>query len=202
MKILKRRGWLAAAVLVAVSAVLTTVGCGGANAPAKATAAKAGGLGQLTGLLPRNHLTEESALQVDLSHETVRLPLYPGTANGQKVWYILLDASDAGLAHDLGVNYAPKLANIAISDPAAVQTVTLDSPTVAQNPFGPAGVNFAGAPDFSPTRIATPGPDGFPLAKLQPGAVAGPGTAPSSRSPAPTSSTTRRSWPPATAPST
>ena len=83
-------------MLVAVSAVLTTVGCGGANAPAKATAAKAGGLGQLTGLLPRNHLTEESALQVDLSHETVRLPLYPGTANGQKVWYILLDASDAG----------------------------------------------------------------------------------------------------------
>ena len=35
MKILKRRGWLAAAVLVAVSAVLTTVGCGGANAPSQ-----------------------------------------------------------------------------------------------------------------------------------------------------------------------
>src|SRR5438270_351608 len=74
MKILKRKWWLAAAaaVLVAVSAVLTTVGSGGATAaPAKATAAKAGGLGQLTGLLPRNHLTEESALQVDLSKETV-----------------------------------------------------------------------------------------------------------------------------------
>ncbi len=132
----------------------------------------------------------------------MRLPLYPGTANGHKVWYVLLDASDSGLAHDLGVNYAPKLANIAISDPAAVQTVTLGSPTVQQNPFGPAAVHFAGAPDFSPTRIATPGPDGFPLAKLQPGAVAGPGTARSSRSPAPTSSTTRRSWPPGTGPST
>ena len=94
------------------------------------------------------------------------------------MWYVLLDASDAGLAHDLGVNYAPKLANIAISDPAAVQTVTLDSPTVQQNPFGPAAVNFAGAPDFSPTRIATPGPTGFPLAKLAPGAVAGPGYSP------------------------
>jgi hypothetical protein len=85
MKILKRRWWLAAAaaVLVAVSAVLTTVGSGGANAaPAKATAAQAGNLGQLTGLLPRDHLTEESALQVDLTHETVRLPLYPGTAYG------------------------------------------------------------------------------------------------------------------------
>ena len=92
MKILKRRWWLAAAaaVLVAVSAVLVTVGSGGANAaPSAATAARAGGLGQLAGLLPRNHLTEESALQVDLTHETVRLPLYPGTANGKTVWYDL-----------------------------------------------------------------------------------------------------------------
>src|SRR6266704_2783401 len=180
MKILKRRWWLAAAaVLVAVSAVLTTVASGGASAaPPKATAAQAGNLGQLTGLLPRNHLTEESALQVDLSKETVRLPLYPGTAHGQKVWYVLLDASDAGLAHDLGVNYAPKLANIAVSDPAAVQTVTLGSPTPQANPFGPAAVHFAGAPDFSPTRIATPGPTGFPLAKFEPGSVAGPGYSP------------------------
>src|SRR6201987_1827299 len=162
MKILKRRWWLAAAaaVLVAVSAVLTTVASGGANAtPSTATAAKPGGLGQLTGLLPRNHLTEESALQVDLSKETVRLPLYPGTANGKTVWYVLLDASDAGVAHDLGVKYAPKLAHIALSDPAAVQTVTLTNPTVAQNPFGPGVVNFAGAPNFAPTRIAVPGPN-------------------------------------------
>src|SRR5437762_9298666 len=128
MKILKRRWWLAAAaaVLVAVSAVLTTVGSGGANAaPSTAASARAGGLGQLAGLLPRNHLTEESALQVDLSKETVRLPLYPGTANGKTVWYVLLDASDAGLAHDLGVNYAPKLANLAIGCPECVQSVTL-----------------------------------------------------------------------------
>src|SRR3984893_12539683 len=181
MKILKRRWWLAAAaaVLVGAAAGLTTVASGGANAaPSKPRAAQAGGLGQLTGLLPRNHLTEESALQVDLSKETVRLPLYPGTAYGKKVWYVLLDASDAGLAHDLGVNYAPKLANIAISDPAAVQTVTLGSPSPQQNPFGPAVVNFAGAPDFSPTRIATPGPTGLPLAKFQPGSVAGPGYCP------------------------
>ena len=118
-----------------------------------------------------------------------RLPLYPGTAyagtpHAEKVWYILLDASDAGLAHDLGVNYAPKLANIAISDPAAVQTVTLDSPTPQENPFGPAGVNFAGAPDFSPTRIATPGPNGFPLPpSSSPAPWPAPGTARSSRSP-------------------
>jgi len=47
-----------------------------------------------------------------------------------------------------------------------VQTVTLQSPTPAQNRFGQAVVNFQGAPDFSPTRIAEPGPGGFPLARF------------------------------------
>jgi len=56
--------------------------------------------------------------------------------------------------------------------------VTIDNPTPAQNPFGPALVHFQGAPDFSPTRIAVPGPNGFPLAQFQPGAVAGPGYSP------------------------
>jgi hypothetical protein len=182
----KRKRGLVAILGALVAASLAVAGYAGTSASAALVAparakqlpAEAGGLGQSAGLLPRNHLTLESALQVDLSKETVRLPLYPGTANGKTVWYVLLDASDAGLAHDLGVNYAPKLANIAISDPAAVQTVTLGSPTPQQNPFGPAVVNFAGAPDFSPTRIATPGPNGFPLAKFQPGAVAGPGYSP------------------------
>src|ERR1700751_589389 len=167
-----------AAIGVAVPVSVLSQGTSSAAAARPAASSGASGLGQLTGLLPRNKLTEESALQVDLSKETVRLPLYPGTANGKKVWYVLLDASDAGLAHALGVNYAPKLANIAISDPAAVQTVTLGSPTPQQNPFGPAAVHFARAPDFSPPRIATPGPTGFPLAKFQPGSVAGPGYSP------------------------
>ena len=170
------------AAALAAGASLSLAGCGGAASAASARAAQvpaeATGLGQLTGLLPRDKLTLESAINVNLSKETVRLPLYPATANGKRVWYVLLDASDAGLAHDLGVNYAPKLANIAISDPAAVQTVTLASPTVAQNPFGPAAVHFQGAPNFSPTRIAVAGPNGFPLAKFQPGAVAGPGYSP------------------------
>ena len=143
------------------------------------------GLGQLSGLLPRSHLTEESAIQVNLSNETVRLPIYPGDApdpnhpgRTEKVWYLLLDASDQGLAHDLGVNYAPKLANIGIGCPACVQTVTEDNPSPQANPFGPAVIHFAGAPDFSPTRVAVPGPTGFPLKSFQPGAVAGPGYSP------------------------
>jgi len=136
------------------------------------------GLGQKHGLLPRDHLTLESAINVDLDKETVRLPLYKGKANGQTVWFTLLDASDEGLAKEMGLNFAPKLANIAIGCPECVQTVTLESPTPAQNPFGQAVVDFKGAPDFSPTRVAEPGPTGFPLNKFQPGAVAGPGYSP------------------------
>jgi len=104
------------------------------------------GLGQLSGLLPASHLTEESAIQVDLSNETARMPLYKGTAykgtsHQETVWFVLLDASDSGL----------------------------DSPAPAQNHFGAATVNFQGAPDFSPTRVAVPGPKGFPLTSFQPG---------------------------------
>src|SRR6266511_827815 len=165
MKIFSRR-WLllAATLVVAASAVTTTRALGSSTDPPGA----ASGLGQLSGLLPRDQLTKES----------VRLPLYQGKAGGQTVWFVLLDASDAGLAHDLGVNFAPKLANLGIGCPACVQTVTLDSPTPQANRFGQALVNFQGAPDFSPTRIAEPGPGGFPLARFQPGAVAGPGYSP------------------------
>jgi hypothetical protein len=176
MKALSKRWLLALPVLVIVAAA-AVIGSQ-AVASSKGDPASAKGLGPLTGLLPRDHLTEESAIQVDLSKETVRLPLYKGKANGETVWYVLLDASDQGIAHDLGVNYAPKLGNLAIGDPEAVQTVTLESPTPAQNKFGQAVVDFQGAPDFSPTRIAEPGPNGFPLAKFQPGAVAGNGYSP------------------------
>ena len=176
MKVLSKRGLLAATALTAIA---TAAAMGSqALAGSKDGTASAKGLGPISGLLPRDHLTEESAIQVDLSKESVRLPLYKGRANGETVWYVLLDASDQGIAHDLGVNYAPKLGNLAIGDPEAVQTVTLDSPTAQENKFGQAIVNFQGAPDFSPTRIAEPGPTGFPLANFQPGAVAGPGYSP------------------------
>ena len=181
MNVLSKRGLLGAAALIIVAAAAVTGGV--AIAGSKDGTASAKGLGPISGLLPRDHLTEESAIQVDLSKESVRLPLYQGVAykgtpNEEKVWYVLLDASDQGIAHDLGVNYAPKLGNLAINDPEAVQTVTLESPTPDQNKFGQAVVDFQGAPDFSPTRIAEPGPTGFPLAKFQPGAVAGPGYTP------------------------
>ncbi len=175
---LRHKGLLIGALTVVASgALFGQVSLAGAGPGA------AKGLGQLSGLLPASHLTEESALQVDLSNETARMPLYKGTAykgttQQETVWFVLLDASDSGLAHDLGVNYAPKLANMGISCRTCVQTVTLDSPTPAQNHFGAATVNFKEAPDFSPTRVAVPGPKGFPLTSFQPGAVAGPGYSP------------------------
>jgi hypothetical protein len=181
LKILSKRRLLVPVALafVAAAAAMGSQAFAGSN---DATAS-AKGLGPISGLLPRDHLTEESAIQVDLSKESVRLPLYQGVAykgtpDEEKVWYVLLDASDPGLAHDLGVNYAPKLSNLAINDPEAVQTVTIESPTPDANRFGQAVVDFQGAPDFSPTRVAEPGPTGFPLANFQPGAVAGPGYSP------------------------
>src|SRR6202140_3003522 len=137
-----------------------------------------GDLGQRSGLLPRENLVLESALQVDLTHETVRLPLYKGTANGHTVWFILTESSDQGLAKNSGLNYAPKLANIANGCPDCVQTVTQDQPTADQNKCGQAVINFKGEPDFSPTRTLVPGPNGFPPASFSPGAVAGKGYSP------------------------
>jgi hypothetical protein len=171
-----KRGLLVAVTLAIVAAAAiagTQALAGSKDAPASAK-----GLGPSSGLLPPDQLTLGSAIQVDLSKESVRLPLYEGKADGKTVWYILVDASDAGIAADLGVNYAAKLGNIGIGCPDCVQTVTLDSPSPVENRFGQAVVNFQGAPDFSPTRIAEPGPTGFPLANFQPGAVAGPGYSP------------------------
>jgi len=169
-----------AAILIGLSALAFGV-TGRWTSPAKAADRAPGaahGLGQLSGLLPREKLVLESTLQVDLTKDTVRLPLYKGTANGHDVWFILTEASDIGLAHNSGLNYAPKLANIAIGCPECVQTVTLDSPSADQNKFGPATVHFQGAPDFTPTRTLVPGPNGFPPASFSPGAVAGPGYSP------------------------
>jgi hypothetical protein len=188
-----RRGLIAVLVAVLAAAVAASTSLAiAAGAASAAPAARAGadqvpaeatGLGQLSGILPASHLTLPSVIEVNLSKEYVRFPLYPGVAyagtpHQEKVWYILEDASTSGAADDLGVNFAPKLANIGISCPACVQTVHLINLPPSQNHFGPAPISFAGAPNFSPTRVAVPGPDGFPLAKFQPGAVAGPGYSP------------------------
>ena len=103
MKKVSKRWLLGATTLIVVAAGAVIGGValasgGGSDKPSK-------DLGQSTGLLPRDHLTLESAINVNLDKETVRLPLYRGEANGETVWFTLMDSSDAGAAHNLGVNY-------------------------------------------------------------------------------------------------
>jgi hypothetical protein len=124
-------------------------------------------------LLPPDHFVLQSALQVNLTRRFVRLPLHRGTFNGETYWYVLTDVSDQALASQLGLNFAPRLANVPNGAPGAFQTLDvppniLDAPTVA----------FAGVPDFAPGRLIVPGPRGFPLKAAEPGAIAGVGYSP------------------------
>lgn len=124
-------------------------------------------------VLDKKKVILQSALGVDLTHNSVTMPLHKGEFNGKTVWYILTESSDFGLAHDLNVNFSPKLANMEIGCPVCVQDVTLTG--ASKNAFGEAVVHFQGAPDFSPNRKIVAGPasvGAFPPAKAQPGAVA------------------------------
>lgn len=104
---------------------------------------------------------------VEHPDNTVTLPLYQGVADGRPVWYVILDASDGKDAARLGVNQASKLANA--RDTGAVQHVTTADGVV----------EFAATVDFSPERIVTPGPGGFPPQQpTVPGAVGEPGYSP------------------------
>ena len=91
------------------------------------------------------------------------LPLYTGTGPaGERVHYVLTEASDFTTAQRLGLNYAPKLANAAGT--GGDQEVSIRR----------GRMHFKGAVDFAPERVLTAGPAGspFPPATAQPGAVA------------------------------
>ena len=120
--------------------------------------------------LSKDHLSLESARDVDPVKQTAVLQLHEGKHAGQTVWFILTDASDMGVARDLDIMYSPKLANMPIGCPKCVQTVRLEA-VAADNKFAPAIVDFPGVPDFAPTRIWNPGAKGFPPEKFQPGSV-------------------------------
>lgn len=135
------------------------------------------GTGPTTGTLPVSKTILQSAIKIDLRNEYVRLPLHQGDYHGQTVWYVITEASDQGAAADLGVNYAPKLANAGINCAECVQHVTLSG--VPDKVFNEGVIHFAGVPDFRPTRVLTPGANGgFPPAQATPGAVGGPGYSP------------------------
>lgn len=101
----------------------------------------------------------DSAIAVDRLAGTVTLPLFRGTHDGQRVWYIVTESSNDEDAERRGVNHAEKLRNA--RGTAAVQR--------ARSVAG--ALDFAGTVDFSPERVVVPGPDGFPPADFAPGAI-------------------------------
>jgi len=114
-------------------------------------------------MLPREKFTIQSTIAVNMTRSFATAPLFQGTFNGQPVWYIITDVSDEGMASKLGVNFAPRLANIPVTSPA-VQRVMSGNPMLGRDM-----VTFAGVPDFSPTRLLLAGPKGFPPARFVPG---------------------------------
>src|SRR5262249_30733077 len=103
---------------------------------------------------------------VESADGTVTLPLYRGPSRGRTVYYVMLDASDGNFAQQFGLNTSQKLANAAGS--AGVQRISLVDGVV----------DFPATVDFSPLRQITPGPEGFPPASAQPGAVGETGYSP------------------------
>jgi hypothetical protein len=114
---------------------------------------------------PSDHVFIKSALAIDFAYRnaSVTLPLFRGLSpQGKDVFYIITEASDFEVAHRMGVNYAPKLAE-AIGSPG-VQNVTLEDGIM----------KFAGDVDFAQEYKVVPGdpPGYFPPKAANPGAVA------------------------------
>ncbi len=161
-------------ITTALSALLALVLVSGVAVPA---AARTATTRSHDAFLPLSNTTIKSALRVDLTRSVATLPLRQGVVNGMPVWYVITDVSDARLARALGVNFAPKLANVTNQCPGCAQQVT--APSGMPSGMGGRGiVQFQARPDFSPTRLLVPGPTGFPPAAFTPGAVAMPGYSP------------------------
>ena len=95
------------------------------------------------------------------------IPNHPGQT--EKVWYVLLDAPIRASR----TTSASTTRRSWRTSRSATQRPCRRSPRTTRRlrriRFGPAVIHFQGAPDFSPTRIAVPGPTGFPLKSFQPG---------------------------------
>ncbi len=153
--------------MAALAASLTALGLAAADPSTGASSAVIPG--RTTGLLPPNKIILHSTVEVNLTHHSATLPLHQGRFHGEKVWYVITEASDEGAARDLNVNFAPKLANVGIGCDECVQSVRLMAPR--GNKFGEAVTRFRGAPDFSPQRVLKAGPTIFPPAVAKPGGV-------------------------------
>ena len=101
----------------------------------------------------------DSALAVDTAAGTVTLPLLEGRHDGAVVWYVVTESSDGADADRRGVNVSSALRN-------ALGTRAVQTATVAGGLL-----QFSGTVDFSPERVVVPGPQAFPPARVQAGAV-------------------------------
>ena len=100
------------------------------------------------------------ALNIDIEHETVTLPLHEGrTTDGRVTWYVISESSDKVDATRRGVNYSNKLLNAVGT--AAVQKVYLHDGELV----------FEGTVDFGLTHVLVPGPNGFPPLDFAAGAA-------------------------------
>jgi hypothetical protein len=114
---------------------------------------------------PSDHVFIKSALAIDFAYRNanVTLPLFRGLSpDGKDVFYIITEASDFAVAHRMGVNYAPKLAE-AIGSPG-LQNVALEDGIM----------KFAGNVDFAQEyKVVAGDPPGyFPPKAANPSAVA------------------------------
>lgn len=103
------------------------------------------------------NLALKSAIAVDLAANTVVLPIERGISQGKSVWFIVTDSSEAADAEARRVVHAPEMHYVTV-----FQTVRREGGLLV----------FPGAPDFSARRAFRPGPQGFPPAAAEPGAVA------------------------------
>ena len=130
------------------------------------------GAGQGDEILPASKHVLPSTIQVNLTKHFTRLPLRRGVYREagvtRSVWFILTDVSDQQLAAQIGLNFAPKLANAPNGCPGCVQVLN-----VPANITTASEVEFRGIPDFTPRRVLVPGPRGFPFLTGQAGARAG-----------------------------
>ena len=161
-----RRDVLKGTLAASAGALALTAFGGAAQAPEAGAQGLAGTSQAADEFLPSSKFTIKNTIALNLTKHFATAPLHEGRFNGKPVWYIITEASDAAIARDLGLNFAPRLANIPAGHPA-VQEVVSANPILGRDM-----VTFAGAPDFSPMRIVTPGPKGFPPARFQPGAFA------------------------------
>ncbi|MBA2332980.1 MAG: hypothetical protein H0V94_09350 [Actinobacteria bacterium] len=133
---------LAAAAFVAAAAFLGTTAAESASTRAAA---------------PR--LLLESATNLDTKAGTVTLPAFRGESSRGAVWYIVTESSNRADAARRGVIFAPKLRN-------ALGTKAVQKAKLSGN-----RLSFAGTVDFEPKTVVVPGDEGFPPAKVVPGAV-------------------------------